>query len=71
MMPSFDFTGLTLSLQPGVPPSVAVTPIISIGPSLLATIIAAAGVAVIAAVVRRRRRAAAHTVAVSRLRRAA
>ncbi len=72
MMPSFDFTGLTLSLQPGVPPSAAMVPIIAIDPSsVLVAAAAVASVVAIAVVARWRRRKVVRRTSASGLRRAA
>ena len=72
MMPSFDFTGLTLSLQPGVPPSAVLTPIIAVNPSSVVVVaVAVASVAAIAVVARWRRRKVVRPMSASGLRRAA
>ena len=72
MMPSFDFTGLMLSLQPGVPPSAAIAPLIAIAPSsVLVAAVAVASVVAIAVVARWRRRKVVRPTSASGLRRAA
>ena len=72
MMPSFDFTGLTLSLQPGVPPSAVLTPIIAVNPSSVVVVaVAVASVAAIAVVRRLRRRRVVRPTSGTTLRRAA
>jgi len=72
MMPSFDVTGLMLSLQPGMPPSAVLTPIIAVDPSSVVVVaVAVASVVAIAVVTRLRRRTVVRPTSGTRLRRAA
>ena len=62
----------TLSLQPGVPPSAVLTPIIAVNPSSVVVVaVAVASVAAIAVVARWRRRKVVRPTSASGLRRAA
>jgi len=72
MMPSFDVTGLMLSLQPGMPPSAALTPIIAVNPSSVVVVaVAVASVVAIAVVTRLWRRTVVRPTSGNTLRKAA